>query len=275
MKRNKGLIITLIIFIIATITLGSYIVYDKMLKDKAPEKKETEVIDDKENNSTFVSKKYNDKNWVYDAEYEKSVNASSYQTAFNETYSVSDIVVPFINVDSTYATYSNEEIKKVFDSAIQTFNQGVSDQVTFVDKCNYKKYITNDLVSILVNYAVGGTDIVKSNYYVYNIDLKTGNELSYEDVYKLVGLDSKNINSKVEEAISKIMKEKMKDFTDTDYEQGTDFNTYNNKSIDNYKKSVNDNSLKYFIAEDGKLNIVVKLHIPVGMEEFDTVITID
>ena len=59
----------------------------------------------------------NDKEWIYDAEYTKTVNASSYKTQ-SGTYYAKDIIVPYINIKSDYATSANNEIKKVFDDAI-------------------------------------------------------------------------------------------------------------------------------------------------------------
>ena len=69
------------------------------------------------------------------------------------------------------------------------------------------------------------------------------------------------------------MQEKLKDFTW--FPDGTNFDTYNNQSINNYKNSVSNNTLKYYLSDNGKLNVIVKLIIPAGAGEFDTVITVD
>ena len=129
--------------------------------------------------------------------------------------------------------------------------------------------VNNNNLSIVLTYGVGATDIVYPEYYTYNIDLKTGNQLSYEELYNIAGLNSSNINSKVEKAITKIIQDKLTD------DEKTNFNTYNDESINNYKNSVSNNTLKYFLSNDGKLNIIVKLSIPVGPGEFDTIITVE
>lgn len=76
MKKNKGLVISLIIFIIATIILGSYIVYDKILKEKTPEIKETEVKVDEKDNSTVEEegKETEDKYQMYLENLEKNIS---------------------------------------------------------------------------------------------------------------------------------------------------------------------------------------------------------
>lgn len=266
--KNKKLIVILCLFIISTLALGGYIVYDKFLKEESSN--ENQIKKKKDNPiSKYVAKINKEKDWVYDAEYEKKVIADTYIA--DKLYSANDIIVPYINIDSSYAKNSNEEIKKVFDSAIETYNMGVNDHLTYVEECNYKKNIKNDSVSVLLTYGSGKTDIVHSVYYTYNVDLKTGNKMTYEEIYKLAGFDSTNIDNKVSESITRVMKEKMNDFG---YPEGDDFDTYNNQSIENYKKSIENNNLKYFIAEDGKLNIVVKLIIPAGTGEFDTIISV-
>lgn len=94
------------------------------------------------------------------------------------------------------------------------------------------------------------------------------NELSYEDVYTLANISSTNIDSKIESAITSVLKEGLKDTKN-------DLSTCINESIDNYKASVNNNTLKYFLSENNKLNVIVKLSIPAGTGEFDTIITVE
>ena len=57
--------------------------------------------------------------------------------------------------------------------------------------------------------------------------------------------------------------------------ENIDFDTYNKASIQNYRDSVNDDSIKYFIDEDEKLNVIVDLEIPVDKGTFNVVITIE
>lgn len=221
--------------------------------------------------SELVTKVDSTKDWVYDAEYEKNVTSESYSTSY-ETYYSKDIVVPYININSSYANNFNNEIKKIFDGLIRTYNEGVSDKTTYIDECGYKKYINSNCLSVILTYGVGETDVVHPQYQTYNVDLKTGKQLSYEEVYKIAGFKSSDINSKVENAITKTLKEKISNAPDYVW---NNFETYNSKSINNYKNSIDNNTLKYFLSDNGKLNIVVELNYPAGNGRFDTIITVN
>ena len=272
--------VLLILAIFVIIIMGAFAY--KLYKDNAKEVQKSEelqaqvntlqekVIKLSENENKLVSKIDNTKDWVYDAEYTKNVTADSYTAAGGSTFYAKDIVVPYININSSYAGKANTEIKKVFNSAISTYNEGVSNKLDYVDECNYKKYNSNNNISVVLTFGVGATDVVHPQYYTYNINLKTGNELTYEEVYKIAGFSSNNIESKVETAITKFMKEKLNFEPDKN-----NFDTYNNETIANYKKSINDNTLKYFLDNNGKLNIIVTISIPAGIRHWDEIIPVD
>lgn len=275
--QNNNKILTFALMIIIAM-IGFFIGYTI----SKPNNDNTPINNTQENETKTVSKKDSEKDWVYDAEYEKNVSVTSYKTYFG-TYYVNDIIVPYLNIDSEYANTSNNEIKTIFDEAIDTYNKGVNDEITYIDECNYKSYINNNNLSVLLTYGIGATSKVQPKYYTYNINLTTGNKLSYEEAYKFAGFTSDNIESKVENAITNIMKEKLKGTKDPTketgngsyYPEGTNFDTYNTQSINNYKKTINDNTIKYFLDSNGKLNIIVTLVIPADAGEFDTIITID
>ncbi len=211
------------------------------------------------------------KELVYDAEYISNVKSESYETHFGETYYLKDIVVPYININSDYVSNVNNEIKGVFDEVITNYNEGVDTGLVYIDECNYKKYINNNALSVILTVGIGGTDIVNPDYYIYNIDVDEGTKLSYEDIYKLAGFNSSNINEKVNTAITNKMKEDLKNF---EYYDGENFDTYNDISLGNYKDSLDNNTIKYFLS-DNKLNIVVKLSTPAGTGSYNKIIEIN
>ena len=226
-------------------------------------------INDKNNEVIIENEQQEVVDWVYDANYEKDITVDSYETEFGEVYNAKDIIVPFINIDSEDAVEANDEIKQIFDSAINNFNSGVSDKMTYVDECSYKEYINNNKLSVVVTYGVGATDVVHPEYYTYNFDLENGNEFSYEEAYAYAGLDSTNIDDNVKNAIRYKMKERFGSAL-----VGEDFENYTNRSIENYENSLKDNTIKYFINEKGNLNIIVTLEAPVGRETFDTIVEV-
>ena len=283
-KVSLGTVICLFIILILIIALIGMWYYYNMIQNPKTDSQNTSNLASQDTNSNtntnlsnvqVKSLKLDDnKEWIYDAEYEKKVTANSYSIDFS-TYYAKDIIVPYININSSYASASNSEIKKVFDDAIKEYNTGVNDKLTYIDECNYKKYINNDNLSVILTYGVGATDVVHPEYYTYNIDLKTGNQLSFKDVYSIAGFNSNNINSQVENAITKTLKEKMAWNDSSIYPTGTNFDTYNNKSISNYNNSITNNTLRYFLSDNGKLNVIVELNIPAGSGSFDTIITVE
>lgn len=287
-NKNGGLYVLIVILGILVLGLGGYIVYEKIQNNKISTPDQNEQIKDstKSNDNSLVTKIDNSKDWVYNAEYKRNVKADSY-TAFDKTYYANDIIVPYININSSYANSSNNDIKTIFDKAIEYYNNGVDDSIEYhyIKECNYKKYINDNTLSVLLTYdeEITASADYNPNYYTYNFDLKTGDKLTFEKAYAASGFNSNNINSKVEEAITKVMTEQLKDLKDPSketgdggyYPEGTNFDTYNNESIDNYKKSLNDGSLKFFLSENGKLNVIVKISIPAGRGLYNTIITVD
>ena len=46
------------------------------------------------------------------------------------------------------------------------------------------------------------------------------------------------------------------------------------KNIESYKNDITNNTLKYFVSENGKLNIIIKLYTPQEIEPIETIIEI-
>ena len=117
-KQVTKLYILIVFLCVLILALGGYIVYDKIQTNN----NSTETTDVSNNTSnsnssdtdTLVSKLDDTKDWVYDAEYTKNVIAESYSTHWNDTYYAKDIVIPYININSSYANNANNEIKEVF-----------------------------------------------------------------------------------------------------------------------------------------------------------------
>ncbi len=123
-KKYNLIILVFVLLGIVLITLGLYTESkNKKIDTSSNEKMDTtnksdlktnseNENDNKDNNNnndddsdsdtqiTPVTKIDDTKDWVYDAEYQKNVKADSYATPFH-TYYAKDIVVPYININST------------------------------------------------------------------------------------------------------------------------------------------------------------------------------
>ena len=277
-KHNALLIILLVVFIFISLVLGIFVFYDKVLKNyiNSPiQNNDYDDLDDDDDdnhnyneNNNYVSKIDPSKYWIYHATYDKNVLANSYDTNFN-TYYAKDIIVPFININSNDALKANEEIKGVFDEAISRYNEGVENKTSFVS-IDYEKFIDNNIASVNLWYGRGGTDVIRPDYYTYTFDLTTGKIMSFEELYQKFGLNKNQVDMKIKEEIT----DEVNDIFEDSF-RDKNSTTYINESIDNYEKNLEDNTLKYFVNDDGELCIIARLSIPVGAGYQDTILEID
>ena len=154
----------------------------------------------------------------------------------------------------------------MYEDLINKFNENLKEEIFFA-LVEYKTYTNNNIISVVITTESAGTAPAIYNYYTYSFNLETGKLLSYNDVYKVVGFNEDNITDKATQAVTNALREK--------YSNGDDFDTYNNKSINNYKTSVSNDTIKFFIDGNKKLNMIVTLEIPVGNGQIDTIITVE
>lgn len=268
-----------IIFLLLIVICGMYFYYNNkndVEENVISTKQENNINADEIINDSITSdestekqsiKIDNNKELVYDANYsyKNFSNESYYSQNMNKTYTLKDINVPYININSEDASDANKEIKALFDELAEFFEQEYNDTKTWYNIASYKTYTRGNLLSIVITVESGGTDVEQYKYYTYNFNLDTLKPYSYEEAYKLVGFNSSNIDVKAEEAIKKC--ERITQFEE-------DITTYIEKSINNYRSAVKDKSMKYFIDENNEFNIIVRIELPVGRGEFDTIIKV-
>lgn len=254
------------IFIIFLLLISIVIMYYSNKNKAASDEDKTSV------SSKNVTEKSNikiddNRDLIYDANYlyKDFSDESYYSENMNKSYSLKDINLPYININSEDANNANKEIKTLFEELAENFEQEYKNTKTWYNIASYKTYTKGNLLSILITVESGGTDVEQYKYYTYNFNLDTLKLYSYEEVYKLAGFNSININDKVEDAIKK--SERFTKFKE-------DMTTYIEKSIKNYTNSVKDKSIKYFIDGNNELNIIVKIEVPAGRGEFDTIIKV-
>ena len=269
-KNNKG-VITLLIVIIVILSVLCVLFATGTISfntNKANDNETNENVNDNNNNENNISKLDAGKEWVHDANYNLPTNKESYygHSEHSKLIKASDLVVPYININSDDAKKANQEIYKLYEDLINKFNENLKEEIWFT-LVEYKTYTNNNIISVVITTESAGTASAIYNYYTYSFNLETGKLLSYNDVYKVVGLNEGNITDKATQAVTNALREK--------YSNGDDFDTYNNKSINNYKTSVSNNTIKFFIDGNKKLNIIVTLEIPAGIGQFDTIITVE
>lgn len=278
-KEKKGIRCSyglLVIILFATVCfLTDYIVIDRKLRE------DKTIIYDEPVSKEDVIKIDSSKDYVYDASYDFDFARDSYY-ANGRLINKSDIVVPYININSDAAKTANEEIAKLYTDLGESYNDATEKEL-FYRVSKYDAYVVDNIVSIIITVTAGGTDVPYDVYYTYNFSLKDGSLLSYSDVFTASGIDFNNISNRVQSTVTAVMQDKLAGLKDRTkgmgdggyYPEGTNFDTYNNESYENYVISVNNGTIKYFIDSNKKLNIIVTLSIPAGRGEFDTIISVE
>ena len=233
-------------------------------KTEATTETQTEVST-KANSSSL---KLNDsKDWVYDADYKTEGAPESYVFA-NVQSNLNDTKAPFININSPYAEYCNGEIKEVFDAAVKRYTQGYTDPNTFLKQCDYRYWINGDCLSVVMIYWRGGTDNIKPDYYIYNINLKTGAKMSGTEVVEVVSTDAyntlyTNLQKEIDEAGEKNYSEYGTNAVQAFMNDSLAFKYYLQKN----------DYVRYFIADDGALCAVYPIAYPAAGSYYETVMT--
>ena len=243
---------------------------EESVPDTEEKTDETEKDEDKDDLPSVPST--SSKGYVYDAEYEYDVSKTSYTTNYNKTFYVKDIVVPYINIDSPDAKAANSEIKSLFDRAIATYKNGIQDHTSGVEACSYKYSHKGNILSVQFVLSTCGTGVGRPEYYIYNFNTDTGEALTYKNVYMAPGFIDNDVDFYVSLAISKYVKNKL---YNASFPEGESVATYINASVTNYETAKKNGTLKYYVDENGKLNVLIKIKLPVGNGAVDTIITVD
>lgn len=267
MKNNKGLVIITIILGVLVVLMGGYIVYDKVLNQN----NNSESKENKESKNS-VSKLNNSKDWVYDADYDLPTNKESYYgfSDHSKLISASDLVVPYINIDSDDAKKANKEIYELYENLIKKFNENLKDEIWFT-LVEYKTYTNDNIISVVITTESSGTGPTTYDYYTYNFNLNNGKLLSYKEAYNITGFTESNIEDKVIRVITDALMEIYLGSTEEKY---SDFYTDNNKNSNNYKTSVDNDTIRFFIDENKKLNIIVTLETTIAGYKTSTILTV-
>lgn len=274
-KKNTGLVVLVVILSVLVIVLGGYIIYDKVLSNDT-----VNTEDGISNNDNLKDKNikiYENLEYVYDASYSYNNKYSDFYRGFSGqdkvvTISIfgltveyrdgmqylSDLKVPYINIKSNYAENVNSELEKLYKDYAKEFDRCAEDKdVSCTQILTYRTYTYNDILSVIVIYAEQATSKWVLNYNVYNFDLTDGNEITYSDMVTMLDYDKNNLLTEEKE----LLKNKMNDLwgKNIDLNTGCSKDNKNCYDIANEKleESINNNSILFFVNNDGNLNILV------------------
>lgn len=107
----------------------------------------------------------------------------------------------------------------------------------------------------------------KLEYYTYNFDLKSGELLSFKDLYTRLRIPRYNINfndSNIDEFVSNAIRNsinlKLQYADDANSTSASD--VLYNESIKKYEELLRDNKIGYFMDAKGQLNVITEISDP-------------
>ena len=287
-KENKGLMILIVILLIAAVVVGALVGYNRAAQN------------DKKNNidSRSATKLDDSKDYVYDADYTSLYTNSitEFDRGFNyttndqdsfytieetemtveishEKQELSDLKVPYININSYDAGVANSELKELYKEYASRF-EGCAIDVKYKGGhgcaliLTYKVYKYKDILSVLVINGGTATAPVELKYTTYNFDLKTGNKITYDEVITRLGYDKNTLLDKEKNLIKTYMDKKVEEVHHSEdkydltkkcgnWSQEINSMTEGNCYEQAYK-SLESNTISFFINEKGNLNFIAK-----------------
>lgn len=279
-KSNKLLIGIIIILLIIIGCLIFIILKPDVLKfNKTKELK----IEEKEKNSKKEKsiKLDNNKEYVYKAEYKYDNKYTEYNRGYetDETINtidrygidvkvrygteyLSDLSVPYINIDSEYAKKVNKDLENMYTTKAKEFDQCAQDaeghdKVSCSLVLTYKVFENKDVLSVVVIDSTQATSAWLFNYNIYNFDLKTGNELTFDNYLKKYNYTKEDFLSKAKEKIHSKMKELWTtgsviidlDNACYDNETGSSASCYDKADVV-FDKQVEEGTVKYLVTDN-------------------------
>ena len=266
MKKQNGnvtvalLIVILIILLIVGVGVFYYVIYPQLI-DKTNNENETTETEQVEVKQTVAP-------IAYEANYKYNFSKEYYYKSGEGYAYASDIVVPFININSEDGKKANNEISNLYKKLCDEYEKDLKDSedIYLAVRSNYKTYYNGNIVSIVIRVERTAAAVVDDEYLIYNFDVNTLKNLTYKEVYQSLGYT----DATVSEAVKKVINNNVSNGLG----ESSDGASYIEKSSEKYDLNVKENKLQYFIDKNGKLNIVTTLYKPAGKGEFNELLLI-
>lgn len=268
-KKNPFLKIFIVIIVLCALGGAGYYTYQEFIVKK--DIKSNSDVDDTQKNQEEKEEQtpLENKDYVIDATYEAKVIEGT-NTSYSEMYKVSDIVVPYLNIETNEAKEINNEIKKLYDEFIERYNaisqveviprQGEYWKYDYI-KTSYKYTDQNNIISILIKVELtgrGGSEA--EEYYAFNYDLKEEKRLYLLDLCNKFNLNYDSTLKQVNEALDKSL---IKTFELTE-PISEEFIEFIKENKENFNEELKNKKENIYIDENNQLNVITLNNHPTG-----------
>lgn len=222
--------------------------------------------DDGDDANFKVSKIDSSKDYIYDANYIPNVRSKTYADYDSTIRNIDNYKAPYINLNSSYAKKVNDNIKKVYDQAAQVFDFSIDHNGCIgIEIFEYKHYLVGDMLAVVLTTKYRTCAVTIPKYYVYVINVKTGRKVNLDEILEYKNINKDDFNEKVKNGIINSYYSSFDDSKDYDYLVDENLKTYEN-----------DTNKKFFINDNGKINLLISITIRPGeIEEIFKIITIE
>lgn len=222
--------------------------------------------DDGDDVNFKVSKIDSSKDYIYDANYIPNVRSKTYADYDSTIRNIDNYKAPYINLNSSYAKKVNDNIKKVYDQAAQVFDFSIDhNSCVGIEIFEYKHYLVGDMLAVVLTTKYRTCAVTIPKYYIYVINVKTGRKVNLDEILEYKNINKDDFNEKVKNEIINSYYSSFDDSKDYDYLIDENLKTYEN-----------DTNKKFFIDDNGKINLLISITIRPGeIEEIFKIITIE
>ncbi len=185
MKNNKILVTFLIIFVVISFLLGSYIIYKEYFKDNKCDDPKSEIKE----NTNYVVDLVNVKKEL------KYVGSCSIEGGKGNI----DVKLPKINIDTANAKKLNNLIQTDYKKEYEISSKDETN-MAYIDS-SYKYVVRNNIIFLYVestlNIGCGSGSETTKNYY---FDIKNDKILTTEEAFKLAGYSLDDLRREAEKS---------------------------------------------------------------------------
>lgn len=201
---------------------------------------------------------------------------------------------PRVNINSAYAGQINTETEKLFEKYMNEFknrikNLRVTESITDKDEKDQQRYIgyssyvknnvvtystykNGDILSIVIKE--GPFENVGDIYTTYNIDLNTGNQADFTNICNKLGVETTQIRNSLYKQMEEVIKKEFYDYpNDGDYTE--EYNNYLEENKKLINEAVFDNTTKFFVDNNNKLNIIFTISHNAGKGKMECIFTVE
>lgn len=222
--------------------------------------------DDGDDANFKVSKIDSSKDYIYDASYIPNVRSKTYADYDSTIRNIDNYKAPYINLNSSYAKKVNDNIKKVYDQAAQVFDFSIDhNSCVGIEIFEYKHYLVGDMLAVVLTTKYRTCAVTIPKYYIYVINVKTGRKVNLDEILKYKNINKDDFDEKVKNEIINSYYSSFDEAKDYDYLKDENLKTYEN-----------DTNKKFYIDDNGKINLLISITIRPGeIEEIFKIITIE